>query len=586
MSKSKRILAPVLLVLVLGAVIIQLPGMAADRNDALKWFVPIQDIRRMIRNNYVEDITDKDMSKMQLSAINGMIDYLDDPYTVYIPPVKEKEFEKTMAGTYVGIGAQVRMVNGWLTIITPMAGSPALQAGVRAGDEVREIDDDGPDGPKDFTTTKDDPIDDTINRLLGEPGTKVSVKVHSKNTPDDQLKELVITRHRIKVATVQGVHRVGEKWSFYADPKAKVAYIRITQFTGTTFDELRSAMWGLVDSGLKGLVLDLRFNPGGRMDAAIRIADLFIPKGRIVSMKGRTISEQSWDAHERGTLPDFPMIVIVNGQSASASEIVTGALKDNNRAVVLGTRSFGKGKVQDVKQLPSGLGQLKITTAYYYLPSGRNLQKRPDSKDWGVDPTKGFYWPLTNTEYVALRSVQQELDVIEDKKDDGNWADPNWIESRLKDPQLASAMRALHARLDTGKWTPTGYEMPENAEIFAKLRVQERNKDFLEKQLKNVDKEVDRLMSFIPGKDKEKDTTTASTEPILPFDHPLKGGKVEVRDADGNLVRTFAIEDRDDLAVAFADAGLKPIEEKAGDESPVTANTDESENKDQKEGGN
>ena len=562
MSKSKQILAPVLLVVVLGTIIIQLSGMAADRSDALNWFIPIQDIRRMIKDDYVEDINNEDLNKMQLSAINGMIDYLDDPYTVYIPPTKEKEFEKTMAGTYVGIGAQVRLLDNWLTIITPMAGSPALQAGIHAGDQIREIDDDGPDGPKPFVTTKDQPIDDTIDRLLGEPGTKVSVKVHRKNTPDDQLLELLITRHRIKVATVQGIHRIGENWSFYSDPVNKIAYIRITQFTGTTFDELRKAMWDLVDTGLNGLVLDLRFNPGGRMDAAIRIADLFVPEGRIVSMKGRTVSEQSWDAHKRGTLPDFPMIVLVNGQSASASEIVTGALKDNNRAVVLGTRSFGKGKVQDVKQLPSGLGTLKITTAYYYLPSGRNLQKRPDSKDWGVDPTEGFYWPLTNAEYFALREVQQKLDVIEDGNDKGNWADPEWIESKLKDPQLASAMKALHERLDTGDWVPTGQKMPENAEIFAKLRVQERTKDFLDKQLKDVNEEINRLMSLNPEKDQvDKPKTTASTEPILPFNHPLKGGKVEVRDAQGNLVRTFSIADRDDLAVAFSNAGLKPIDE-------------------------
>jgi len=562
MSMSKRILAPTLMVLVLAALIIQLPGMASERSDALEWFVPIQDIRRLIRDNYVEPVTDETLKQMRASAINGMIDSLDDPYTVYIPPVEQRDFEKAMGGTYVGIGAEVRMMNGWLTIVTPMVGSPALEAGIRAGDEIREIDDDGPEGEKPFKTTEGEAIDASIDRLLGKPGTTVSVRVHRKDAPDDSVEELQITRRRINVKTVEGTHRNGADWDYYLNPQEKIAYIRINQFTGTTFDELRSAMWNLADNGLKGLVFDLRFNPGGRMDAAIRISDLFLSSGRIVSMKGRSVDEAAWDAHGRGTLPDFPMVVLVNGQSASASEIVTGALKDNDRAIVLGTRTFGKGKVQDVKSLPSGLGQLKITTAYYHLPSGRNLQRRPDSKEWGVDPTEGFYWPLTNTEYFALRSIQQELDVIDDGNGDGDWGNPDWIQDRLKDPQLAAAVRAIHLRLEKGEWVPTGQEMPENAEILAELSIQERRRDLLQEEIDRTNKEIEHLMSFAPDAMKEEDTANASTEPILPFDHPLKGGTIEVRDADGNLVRTLLIKDRDDLVVAFTKAGLKPIDEK------------------------
>ncbi len=563
MAMSKRILAPTLMVLVLGALIVQLPGMADERRDALEWFVPIQDIRMMIRDNYVEEVDEESLDQMQSAAIAGMIETLDDPYTVYVPAVAVADFEKSMGGSYVGIGAEVRHMNGWLTIITPMAGSPAIKAGIRAGDQVREIDDDGPNGEMEFKTTDGEDTNDTIDRLMGNPGTEVTVRVHRKDTPEDELEEIQITRNRIRVATIEGVHRKGEEWDFYTDHEKKIAYVRLNQFTGTSFEDLRKTMWGLVDDGLQGLVLDLRFNPGGRMDAAIRISDLFVPDGRIVSMRGRTVKEAAWDAHKRGTLPDFPMVVLVNGQSASASEIVSGALKDNNRAVILGTRTFGKGKVQDVKQLRSGLGQLKITTAYYYLPSGRNLQRLPESAEWGVDPTEGFYIPLTNTEYFALRTVQQELDIIDETVEDtGDWSDPDWIEERMKDPQLAGGLRAIRERLATGEWVATGEVMPKNAEVLAELHVQERRRDLLEDELVKAIEEIDRLTSFTASDEEEGDgEEEIATGPLLPFDHPLKGGTIEVRDADGNLVRTLSIANRDDLVVAFTRAGLKPIED-------------------------
>jgi len=341
------------------------------------------------------------------------------------------------------------------------------------------------------------------------------------------------------------------------DPKEKIAYIRLTQFTGTTFDELRSTLTRLVDEGMRGLVFDLRFNPGGRMDAAIHVADLFVESGNIVSMKGRTVRESSWDAHRRGTLPDFPMVVLVNGQSASASEIVTGALKDNNRAVVLGTRTFGKGKVQDVKPLPSGAGQLKITTAYYYLPSGRNIQRLPDKKEWGVDPSPGFYLSLTNAQYSALLAVQRELDIISENNGDGNWSDPEWIEERLEDPQLAAAAKAIRLRLENDEWIPTGNEMKEGAEILSELRASERRREILLEELERTEQEIERLTSFAPEPDEEEMSRAA----LLPGSRPLRGGTIRVYDPEGELVRAFQIEDRQDVELALRRAHIKPVDE-------------------------
>jgi C-terminal processing protease CtpA/Prc len=165
-----------------------------------------------------------------------------------------------------------------------------------------------------------------------------------------------------------------------------VAYVRITQFTSDTADNLRDAITPLLNGGMQGLILDLRFNPGGRLEEAKKVVDLFVSKGVIVSTRGRARPEQQFTATGAGTLPYFPMIVLVNEHSASASEIVAGSLKDNHRAVVVGTRSYGKGSVQEVIPLDSKGGELKLTVAYYYLPSGRLVHRKKDATDWGVEP--------------------------------------------------------------------------------------------------------------------------------------------------------------------------------------------------------
>jgi carboxyl-terminal processing protease len=174
-------------------------------------------------------------------------------------------------------------------------------------------------------------------------------------------------------------------WDWYVCDKPKVAYIRITQFTPDTFENIKNAITPMLGQ-MKGLILDLRFNPGGRLDQAVEIIDLFLDKGVILSTKGRSRPEQVIRAHEAGTLPKFPMIVLVNEHSASASEIVAGSLMDNKRALVIGTRTYGKGSVQEVIPLESNGGELKLTVAYYYLPSGRLVHRKKDATDWGVEP--------------------------------------------------------------------------------------------------------------------------------------------------------------------------------------------------------
>ncbi len=545
MRSMKRFVAPGCMVALLLVVLGQLAASAGDRFDALAWFDPIQDVLLEVRRGYVEELSEEKYKSLQKAAIDGMLKELGDPYTNYIPLQEQGDFDKNVRGRYVGIGAQVDMRDGWLTIVSPMAGSPALQAGIRAGDQIRAID---------GVTTRGEDINDSINRLMGNPNTKVTVTVHREGAPEDETEEIVVMRGQIQVSTVEGVHRVGEHWDYWLDPHAKLAYVRVRQFTETTSADLYSAVASLVKAGLAGLILDLRFNPGGSLQAAVEIGDMFVPEGVLVSVKGRG-REQEYAAHKQGTLPDFPMVVLVNNQSASASEIVAGALQEDGRAIVLGTRTFGKGLVQDVRGLRSGTGQLKITTAAYYLPSGRNIHKWPDSKTWGVDPNAGFFVPMTNDQMREMIRIRNELSVIRKDNGAGEWNDPKWIDERLKDSQLSAGVKALRLRLEGGQWQPTGQEMNPNEELIKEMQLVERQREFLIEQLEQVEERLNSLASFIPAEDQEP-------ADLIPDGASVAGGTVEVRDAEGNVVAVLSIVESAALEPALRRAGLTPKETK------------------------
>jgi len=542
MRSMKRILAPGCMVALLLVVVAQLAASAADRFDALAWFDPIQDVLIEVRRSYVDELDDEKLKSLQKAAIDGMLKELGDPYTNYIPLQQQDDFDKNVRGRYVGIGASVEIRDGWITIISPMAGSPALAAGIRAGDQIRAID---------GVTTKDDLIDKSINRLMGTPDTKVAVTVHREGAPEDETEEVMVTRGRIQVSTVEGVHRVGEEWDYWLDPQARLAYVRIRQFTETTSGDLFEAVKTLVQSGLGGIIIDLRFNPGGSLQSAIEISDLFVPEGVLVSVKGRG-REQEYTAHEQGTLPDFPMVVLVNNQSASASEIVAGALQEDDRAIVVGTRTFGKGLVQDVRALRSGAGQLKITTAAYYLPSGRNIHKWPESKTWGVDPDPGFFVPMTNDQIREMIDIRDELSVIREGNGDGQWNDPEWINERLKDSQLSAAVKALRLRLENGQWQPTGQEMNPDEELIKEMRFVEGLRDEYIDRLEQIEERLNSLASFIPAEDR-------APIDLIPDDADIAGGTVEVRDAKGNVVAVLSIAESGALEPALRQAGLTPV---------------------------
>lgn len=553
MRLSKRILAPCMLLAILAAVLIQLPGMADERSDAYKWFNPIQDILWLIRRHYVEE---PDLEALRAGAIKGMIDALDDPYTEFISTKDLLDFDKDVRGTYVGIGAEVNERNGWLTIVTPMPGSPSLKAGIKAGDQIRAIDG--------ISTKEDEDINASISRLLGEPGTLVTVLVHHEADPDDVFEELEVTRGRIYVTTVEGIRRIGEDWDYFLDKEVGIAYVRITKFTQTTAAELREATTYLRQHEFAGLILDLRFNPGGSLAAAIDVSDLFLPLGKIVSIKGRRTTERAMEASAAGTLPDFPMVVLINGQSASASEIVAGALQDHDRARVVGTRTFGKGLVQDLRPLPSGEGQLKITTAHYYLPSGRNIQKTPESDVWGVDPDQGYFVPLTYAQMASFARIQRDLEVIRDVPVEGEWENTDWVEQKLQDPQLSAAWEALSIKISEDVWRPTGQEMDPDSEILAQLRRRERDREGLIEALERTNTEIERLQAFTP------ESPTQPPLDLFPDDLVLIGGTIEVIAPDGEVVAVLRIADERDLEMALLRARVTIVDE--DDKDPVVVN--------------
>jgi carboxyl-terminal processing protease len=289
-----------------------------------------------------------------------------------------------------------------------LVGTPAYRAGLMAGDRIVEIDGTPTDGLN---------LDDAVAKLKGEEGTPVKISViHAGKSAKD---EIAITREKVHTETVFGDHRkADDSWEFMLDPKRRIGYVRLSAFSRDTANELRAALSTLKKTEMRALILDLRFNPGGLLNSAIAVSNLFISEGRIVSTKGRTGPERVWDAQKEGAFEGFPMVVLVNRYSASASEIVSACLQDHNRAVLVGERTWGKGSVQNVIELEEGRSALKLTTAGYRRPSGKNINRFADSKEsdeWGVLPDKGFELKYTDLENQLVLQDRRERDILQPK---------------------------------------------------------------------------------------------------------------------------------------------------------------------------
>lgn len=564
----------------LGVALAVVPMSLASKSGVHTMLDPVVDVSVIVDRLFFREV---DHEALQRGAIEGMLEALDDPYTEYIPPTLVDEFDKLVRGHFVGIGAQVRTNEaGWLEIVSPLDDSPALMSGLQAGDQVVAV-----DGQSTWGLATQEVID----RLKGEPKTIVRCMIERADDageppvwaieagaieapaeapgvmPGHRRFEVEIRRDNIETPTVRGLHRDGATWQYWVDPAEKVAYVRISQFTDETRAQFPIVLRTLMVQGMRGLVLDLRANGGGQMQAAIEMADLLLDDGLIVRTEGRQSKPWRVSARADGTLPDFPMVVMVNGASASASEIVAGALADHGRAVLLGERTFGKGLVQTVVPLGEDAGQLKITEAHYYLASGRRIQREDDSTEWGVDPTDGFYVPMTIAEYRAMWRIRQQEEVLRPTRspDQKNWQDGAWVLEHLQDKQLSAAVRAIQGKLATGAWTSASdaHELV-HAEELAALKMERQRIELLQRELVRSLRRMTAL-SEVGGAD------DVEASDLLPDEARLAGGAIEVRDADGHHVATLRITS-DDIERWLMDA---PLERESEDlAAPAAASGD------------
>ncbi len=383
----------------LGRATADAPKKLADEDYEL--YQIFADTLDQVERNYVKDVSRRELME---AAIHGVLNKLD-PYSNYIGPEEIGRFKTSVENQFGGIGIQIGPENGQIKIISPLVGTPAYRAGLEAGDVIVEIDGQSTEGLQ---------IDEAVKRLKGEAGTKVTLAV--RHLGSSQKEAVTITRELVHVETVLSDRRkADDSWDFMIDHDKHIGYIRISAFSRDTAHDLKKALVELQKEGLKGLILDLRFNPGGLLTSAIEVSDLFVADGRIVSTKGRNTPERTWEAQKDGTFDGFKMAVLVNHYSASASEIVSACLQDNARAVVIGERTWGKGSVQNVIELEGGKSALKLTTASYHRPNGKNIHRFPDAKDsdeWGVMPNDGYEVKLNGFQTGRLMDYRRQRDIL------------------------------------------------------------------------------------------------------------------------------------------------------------------------------
>ena len=324
-------------------------GSNDDLEETYKNLEVFSNVLSIVQQNYVDDIDTKETLE---GAIKGMLTSLD-PHSSFLKPDDFKELQVETKGSFSGIGIEITLKDDMLTVVSPIEDTPAFKVGIQAGDRIIKIEDE---------STKDMSIFEAVKKLRGVKGSEVTISIHREDWTDIQ--EFTIVRDVIPIHSVR---------SNILEPG--YGYVRITNFQRNTAKDLKDSIEKLLkENMLKGLVLDLRNNPGGLLDASIKVVDIFLDEGIIVFTKGR-IKDQNMEFSAHGVGPDynFPMVILINGGSASAAEIVAGALQDHKRALILGTPSFGKGSVQTIIPMADGAG-LRLTTARYYTPSGNSIQ--------------------------------------------------------------------------------------------------------------------------------------------------------------------------------------------------------------------
>jgi carboxyl-terminal processing protease len=357
---------------------------AGESYEKIKIFA---EVLSLIKENYVDEI--KDDKDLIYGAIKGMLGSLD-PHSSFMPPELFKEMQIDTKGEFGGLGIKISIKDGVLTVISPIEDTPAYRAGVKAGDKIIKIDGE---------STKDMSLHDAVTKLRGPKGTSVTITIMREGL--EKPLDITIIRDIIKIKSVKS--KVIDK---------KIGYVKLLQFQQKTGEELQKALKSLEKQGIEALILDLRNNPGGLLNSAIDVAEQFLPSRKlVVYIKGRNDKKIEYYTTKGRQIKEYPMIVLVNEGSASASEIVAGALQDWGKAVILGTQTFGKGSVQTVIPLSDGSG-LRLTTARYYTPKGRSIQAKGIEPDIIVKPKitgKGKRHPVIREKDLEKHLENEQL---------------------------------------------------------------------------------------------------------------------------------------------------------------------------------
>ncbi len=398
---SCSIIAVILAAVAVGVVSTRIVDAQSSYED-LRTFV---DVLNVIKKNYVDEVKTKDLVN---GAIKGMLSSLD-PHSGYMSPEAFKEFQVETKGEFGGLGIQIGIKDGILTIIAPIEDTPAYKAGLKAGDKILKIEGE---------STKNLGIQDAVTKMRGPKGKPVILNIYREGWTEP--KDFTIVRDIIKIKSVK-----------FKLMKDDIGYVKLTQFQEMTSDDLSKALKELKEKGMKSIILDLRNDPGGLLNSAVDVAGQFLPaKKLVVYIKGR--SGDKIEYFTEGDVPSFvdmPMVVLVNQGSASASEIVAGALKDWNRAVIIGVQTFGKGSVQTLIPLSDGSG-LRLTTAKYYTPSGVSIQnvgitpdivvklEAKDGKGMSVIREKDLEGHLRNEKNIEAPADEEKVPIEVEEKDD------------------------------------------------------------------------------------------------------------------------------------------------------------------------
>jgi carboxyl-terminal processing protease len=411
-------------------------------------------VLHLVKSHYVETIDDHTLIE---GALKGMLDTLD-PHTSYLPPKLYEEVQLDTRGEFEGLGIEITKRDGYVTVVAPIDGTPASKAGIKARDQIVAV---CPDTTQDSCkSTQDMNLLEAVNLMRGPRGTRVMIQVLRAGWQGPQ--PFVIRRASIRVTSVT-MHLVEDG----------IPYVRLSQFQERTASDLSDALERAEQQGgpFRGLVLDLRDNPGGLLEQAVRVADIFLSDGLIVFSEGRGGgNHMDWHAKAGSGESDYPIVVLVNGGSASASEIVAGALQDHGRGLILGSETFGKGSVQTIIPLDNK-GGLRLTTALYYLPSGRSIQKVRIQPDVAVEP-------YTEAQIEALRSEDPERKTFGEEDLDGSLKQDGDESREEKDDGESEAegdaRRELFERqLPVDRQLTRAIELLKSWNIFSKLGVPE-----------------------------------------------------------------------------------------------------------------